>query len=256
MSPDLPPSRLILSTIPSLGSSAVLCAFVSSCEDSAPSISFAPFHSTPLPDNVHLPSDQARNVRVPIVQALALVALLHAVTPLVDPSQVTPSQLAEHYGETVEVSGRVTSVSPSGEVVRVELTGPEGTATVLARTRPPPLGSQATVHGQPSPGQSGPVLWAEGAIEADATPAEGAIDVAEARQRAPRLAGAPLAVVGTYAPEEPSLVGPEGGIAVEPVGIAPEPGRAVLWGRLVYEAGQARYELEATGWQAWSPPDA
>lgn len=193
-------------------------------------------------------------MRIRLLQAIALVALLHTVGPLVDPVQVRPGRLDEHYGETVQVTGRVTQVDPSGEVIRVIVAGEDGTATVLTRARPPPLGHEVTVRGQPAPGQSGPVLWAEGRLVTESGDDAGPLSVDRVLDRAPHMAGGPLAVRGTWPDDGSQLVGADGRLPVELAGIEPEPGRAVLWGRLVYDAEHARYELEATGWRPWSPP--
>lgn len=192
-------------------------------------------------------------MRVHLVQALALVALLQAVGPLVEPPEASPGRLAGHYGETVQLSGRVRSVEPGDEVTRVEVAAGGSSATVLTRARPPPLGARVEVRGQASPGREGPVLWAEGELAAEADP-EGPVDLARARKHAPRWAGAPLAVAGSWPENGSALVGPGGRLPVEAVGIQPRPGPVVLWGRLAYEAERAAYQLEATGWRPWRPP--
>lgn len=194
-------------------------------------------------------------MRVRIVQAVALVALLHTATPLVDPAQVGLAELEEHYGETVTLEGRVTAVEPNGEVVRLSLATEDGEATVLTRARPAPVGANVTLRGQPTPGQAGPVVWADGPLEAGGEPGSPEpVPLARALEQAPRLAEAPVAVRGTWNASEEALVGAAGALPVERAGVAPEPGPVLLWGRLVYEPSRASYELEATGWRPWTPP--
>lgn len=190
-------------------------------------------------------------VQVRIVQAVALVALLHALTPLADPTRIQPGQLDEHYGETVRVAGRVAAVDTAGDVIRVEIASGRGQATVLTRSPPPPLGAYARVRGQPSPGQAGPILWAEGDLEIEEAGPQAPLALATLLDRAPHLEGTPVAVSGSWSPQHDEVVGPTGRLAVQPIGVAPEPGRAVLWGRLTYDEEHARYELEATGWRPW-----
>jgi hypothetical protein len=192
-------------------------------------------------------------VRVPIVQAFALVALLHVLTPFVDPTQVALDGLKQRYGETVQLEGRVAEVDPSGEVVRVLVVAEDAQARVLTRGEPPPVGTEVHVRGQPSPGRTGPVVWAEGPIETRGTELGERVSVAEALHRAPRLAGAPVAVTGTYSADEDALVAHEGRLPVEGP-IEPEPGPILAWGRMSYEPGEAGYQLEATGWRPWTPP--
>lgn len=193
-------------------------------------------------------------MRIRLLQAVALVALLHTLTPLVDPASIGPDELAEHYGETIRLEGRVTQVDPSGEVVRLLVATADGQATVLTRGEPAPVGANVTLRGTPSPGRTGPVVWAEGSLQ-HAQPAAGArLGLAELLQRAPRLAPSPVAVTGTYDPERGVLDGSQGSLPVDPGPVSPEPGPVLLWGRLVYEPAQAGYELEATGWRPWTPP--
>jgi hypothetical protein len=72
-------------------------------------------------------------VRARIVQAFAIVALLHALTPLVDPTSIALDELSQHYGETVQLDGRVTAIDAHGDVLRFELTEGNRQATVLTR---------------------------------------------------------------------------------------------------------------------------
>lgn len=192
-------------------------------------------------------------MRVRILQAIALVVLLHSIEPLVEPTGVEPGHLDSHYGETVELTGRVQAIVPNGEVTRVVVADGDATATVLTRARPPPLGASVSVRGQPSPGRTGPVLWAEGSIDVRSEGPSRPIGVDQALDEAPQRRGQPLAVAGAWPSEGAGLVGPGGRLAVEPLGIDPEPGRVVAWGRLTYDASQARYVLEATGWRPWTP---
>lgn len=194
-------------------------------------------------------------MRIRLLQALALVALLHTVTPLLDPAQVGLAELEEHYGETVTLEGRVTAVEPNGEVVRLSLATDDGEATVLTRASPVPVGANVTLRGQPTPGRAGPVVWADGRLAMDrAAGGPEPVPLARALAQAPRLAEAPIAVRGTWNANEEALIGAAGALPVERAGIAPAEGPVLLWGRLVYEPSHASYELEATGWRPWSPP--
>jgi hypothetical protein len=194
-------------------------------------------------------------VRARIVQALAIVALLHVLTPFVDPALVGLDELEEHYGETVQLQGRVARVDPSGEVLRLEVATDEETATVLTRGSPAPLGAHVTVRGQPTPGRSGPVVWADGPVETSQAPAHrGRVPLARALHEAPRLAPGSIAVTGSYEDQPPALHGPAGQMPVDPGPTDPEPGPVLVWGRLVYEPAEAGYQLEATGWRPWTPP--
>lgn len=208
-----------------------------------------------LPDNLH-PARRPRSpVRVRLLQAFAIVAALHAVTPMVDPAVVGLGELERHYGETVQLQGRVAEIDPAGEVLRVALVDGDTEASVLTRGPPPELGARVTVRGQPSPGEHGPVVWSEGPIETLAAPAgRDHVPVGQALREAPRLAGAPLAVVGTWPDNGSALLGDEGRLPVDPAGVTPEPGRVLVWGVLAYQQGQARYALEATGWRPWTLP--
>lgn len=201
-----------------------------------------------------LPPRTDAHVRVRILQAFALVGLLHTLTPIVDPAQVHLSEIDQHYGETIQIQGRVTDVEATGEVVRLTLAGEGSSVAVLTRGPRAPLGATVTVRGQPSPGDAGAVIWAEGRIETKRPAAVGDhVTVGRALSQAPRFADRPIAVAGTWIEDEAALVGPGGRLPVQAAGIDPEPGRALLWGRLVYEPERAGYELEATGWRPWTP---
>lgn len=194
-------------------------------------------------------------MQIRLLQAFAIVATLHAVTPLVDPAQVGLDELDRHYGETVQLQGRVAEIDPAGEVVRVALVDGDAEANVLTRGRPPDLGARVAVRGQPSPGEQGPVVWSQGRIETLAAPGgRDHVPVDQALHQAPRLAGAPLAVVGTWPEDGSALLGEDGRLPVDAAGLAPDPGRVLVWGVLAYQEGQARYELEATGWRPWTLP--
>jgi hypothetical protein len=191
-------------------------------------------------------------VRIRLFQAFAIVALLHAVTPLVDPTSIALDELSQHYGETVQLDGRVTAIDAHGDVLRFELTEGNRQATVLTRGSAPSLGEQVTVRGQPSPGEHGPIVWAEGAIETETSPEHRPLG--QVLENAPRLRGQPIAVTGTWADDGAALLDEEGRLPVDASGIAPPPEPVVVWGRLVYEPDRAGYELEAQGWRGWTPP--
>lgn len=191
-------------------------------------------------------------MRVRIVQALALVALLYTIGPHVEPARVELGQIEEHYGQTVQLEGRVASVDTSGNIVRLRLLHEGEVVTVLTRERPPPLGANVTVRGQPSPDEGGPVVWAEGTIQTQAEQTISPVALAHVLEQAPRLVGQPIAVVGSWDPQPASLTGPAGRLQVDPAGIQPDEGAIVLWGRLTYAPDRAAYQLDATGWRAWS----
>lgn len=149
----------------------------------------------------------------------------------------------------------MTEIEPAGEVARLAIVDGPTEATVLARSAPPDLGARVAVRGQPSPGEAGPVVWAEGPIETrEPAAGEGHVPVDQVLHEAPRLRDTALAVVGTWPEDGQALLGDEGRLPVDPAGVRPEPGPVLVWGRLAYEPGKAAYELEAQGWRPWQPP--
>jgi hypothetical protein len=192
-------------------------------------------------------------VRLRILQALALAGALYAVGPIAAPAQIGLDELDLHYGETVRLAGRVTEITNAGEFTRVTLADGQDEAHVLLRGGVPPLGAKVQLTGQPTPDETGPIVWADGAIErvdAPASPSQPK-PLAPVLDEAPTLAPAPISVQGRFDPNASTLTGPAGQLPVEPRGIQPPAEHLVLWGRLVYEADDAAYQLEATGWRTW-----
>lgn len=191
-------------------------------------------------------------MRLEVLQALALVAALHASQPLVAPETLTPDQLTQHVDQRVALEGRIADVDPGDTVTSVTLAHEGARATVLTRDPPPPLGASVRVTGDASPDRGGVVLWAETWSTRQA-PDRAPLGVERAAEEAPRRAGTTVTVVGTWL-EDASVLTEDGArLPVEPRTAPPPDGEEIAaWGLLAYAPEAAEYRLQAAGWSPWN----
>lgn len=193
-------------------------------------------------------------MRLELLQAVGLVASLHLAGPLVAPTQLAPSQLAEHLGQRVALEGRVADVQIGEEVHEVTLARDGETVRVLSRAPPPPLGARVEVVGDAASGKHGPVLWTDGPWTILSSPDREPRSVDRVAREAPELAGSTVAVVGRWDPDREVLVGDEARLEVRLLAGEPTDEEIVAWGVLDYRAERATYRLDATGWEPWTGP--
>lgn len=191
-------------------------------------------------------------MRLEVLQALALVAALHATHPLVTPEVLAPAELTQHVDQRVALEGRVADVDPGETVTRVTLAHGEARATVLTREPAPPLGASVRVTGDASPDRGGVVLWAETWSTLEA-PDRSPVGVQRAVDQAPRRAGTTVTVVGTWHEDEQVLAEEDARLAVQPRTAPPPDGEPIAaWGLLAYAPETAEYRLQAAGWAPWN----
>lgn len=191
-------------------------------------------------------------MRAEVLQAIALVAGLHAAGPLVSPPTVPAGELPGHLGERIQLEARVIDVEPGETITRVTLEDATGHVTALARGPLPPLGATVRVLGDAAAGREGPVLWIDGSFDVLDRRDRAPIPLAQLLSEAPDRAGETLAVVGTWDADGRHLEGDAGTLPVRvQTAQPPDEGRILAWGELRYDAATAGYRFDAVGWERW-----
>ncbi|MDX1612156.1 MAG: hypothetical protein R3185_07285 [Candidatus Thermoplasmatota archaeon] len=187
--------------------------------------------------------------------ASLLVIGLHVAGEHLAPPRVPIGALPAHLDHPVTLEGHVTSVAPGEHVTRLTLRDATGSATLLTRAPPPPIGARILATGAPAPDEGGLVVWLEGRARILEAPSPEPMALRWLLQEAPNLAGSPVATYGTVHENGAALSAPGATLTTRWVTTPPARGETVIaWGQLSYKASQGAYRLEVTGWTPWQPP--